>query len=402
MWGAEAAEIAGLCCCSRDADDFGLSAVVVGFTEPGEEDRSLEELASGIREAALESFWPAIARSRLRIDVCREEDGQVLDHVVVNPAEHAAYRPAVELLHDFDANRLQERQHLEVGQASVVHVDIEVPQRTEPVAHPRFRGCVAVLVRLLEDREEFSLIRDRIFRFRGPGMVVRSEGGRNLSIAARPYVAAVLAGRAVGDSSEHERVERFLRAAEPPAHDKWTHNTRMLKQEYQVHGCRAMLMRFDEAIREAIRGLVAQPEEKGGALPKSLLDHLRFGEHGGGGSRRFLSVTQPEARSDGRTWTFRATCRRIRREEGPWHVRVRLKYAVDGGGGDDVHAVSAIAAEGAIRTEVRRGVGYIEFPENVERVRISGRTDADALPAIGTRAAVQLRIDGAQGGIPDA
>lgn len=401
-WGAEALSMAQRCMCGRDGEDRGLSVVVVGFTEPGEEDRGLADLMAAIETAALQSFWPAIVRQRLSVEIRWEEDREVVDRRQVDPSADAPYRPLVELLRAFDQGALEEKKRINTGEACVRRIPVEVPERTETPAHGPCSGSAAVLVRVLEEDDVYEPVRDRIFRFRGPGMVVRNERGRNLSIAARPYVAAVVVGVASGSGEVNERVERFLRAAEPPAHDEWTHNTRAVKQEYKAHGCRVIFSRFEDAILGAIRDLVSQPEQKGGALPASLLRYLRFGDRGGGGNPRFLSVTGSRAFAAEGSWTFQAKCRRVTASDVPWHVKVRLKYAVDGGGGEDVHAICEITSEQATRSEIRQGVGYLEFPAAAESAKIAGRTDAAALPTIGTRAAIKLRIDGAEGGIPDA
>ena len=402
VWGREATRTARKCLCHRTPGASGLSAVVVGFAEPGEPDRSSEAVAEAIVAAALESFWPSIVGKRLRIEVQREQNGEVLEEREVDPADHEGYKPAVELLQHFEAGKLKERERLEIGESAIRWVEIEVPERRADPSHPSFIGQIPVLVRLLEDDSAYDPISDRVFRYRKPGMVVRTGGGRNLSIAARPYVAIVPAGLACGDGLENERVERFLRSTEPPEHDCWTHNTRIVKQDYKAWGAKQMLDAFDAAVLSAIRKLVSLPEEKGGALPKHLLRHLRFGESGGGGSPRYLSVTRRKAWTEGGRWRFQVRCRRVRPDDQPWHVSVHLKYAVDGGNGEDVHAITQVAAEGASQSVTRGGVGILEFPADVKSARIEGLTDASELPAIGTRSAVQLRIDGANGGIADA
>lgn len=402
VWGTRATRVVEACLCDRADSDFGLSTVIVGFSEPGEEDRALDGVMQTIVEASLESFWPAIVRNQLSIEVTRELNRDVVETHAVDPSASAAYAPVVELLRSFDSGQLEERKKLEIGESAVRWVPIELPARTVEPAHTETEGQVAVLVRLLEDDARFEPIKDRIFRFRQRGMVVRSGGGSNLSIAARPYVAAVVAGRACGDDTPSDRVEMFLRAAEPPAHDTWRHDTRALKQDYKSFGCGTKLKRFEQRLLDAIRELVSVPEEKGGALPKSLLKHLRFGDFGGGGKPRFLSVTHTDAEVNDGAWTFHTRCRRVAPGADPWHVVVHLKYAVDGGHGEDVHAIGEVTAKGSTRAEVREGVAYIEFPPDVTSARIEGRTTTGALPAIGTRAAVQLRIDGGSGRIPDA
>lgn len=403
VWSEEATRLAVDCFCRRDPRDCGLSTVIVGFAEPGEEDRDSTHVIGSIVEKSLESFWPAIVRDSLRVTVRREQNEEVIETKSVDPSGHPAFRHAAELLRSFDAGELEEAESaLDVGDSAMTWATLQLPQRLEDPSHGELDVRVPVLVRVLKESDEIEPVRDRVFRFRRPGLVVRSGGGSNLSIAARPYIAAVLAGRAAGEEVEHEHMERFLRCAEPPAHDEWSHNTRSLKEQYKVWGCKKKLQEFDRRVLEAIRRLVSQPEEKGGELPRHLLRHLRFGDRSGGGRPRFLSVTRQKAEVTGGSWSFQARCRRVKPDDQPWHVTVHLKYAMDGGRGGDVHAIGSVEASEASRREIRKGVAFLEFPPDVSSTVIRGAADPAALPAVGTRAAVRLRIDGCKGEIPDA
>ncbi len=397
VWGKAAAETARECHCERNTGEPGLSIVVVGFSEPGEEDPSAKDLADQISAASMESFWPALVKGDLRIEIITEANDQVTGQLRVDPEQADGYRELGELLHSFTAGGLSEKQKLEPGQSAIAWIDLEVSARTLDVAHPECKARAAVLVRLLGEDEAYPDVSDRIFRFRGPGMIIRAESRNNLSLAARPYLAAVLAGLACGEAENQHRAEAFLRAAEPPAHDRWVANTRKLKQEYVVHGCKAKLDRFDGLIRTTITRLISKPQEAGGQLPKAILRYLRFAGSGGGGSQRFVSITKQTAKTVDQGWHFTARCRRLHDEIKPWYLRVRLKYARDGGGGDDLKAIGRIEAEGATRVSVVNGVGIVELPGDVSSTRIAGWTDPDALPHIGVRAAMALSIDGSLG-----
>jgi len=402
VWGAEAISHSRDCYCIREQNDHGLSAVIVGFTEPGEPDTKAEQIAEKIVHASLESFWPAIAMNRLNVSVETQLNDEDPVQKNVNPSDHEAYKPAVKLLQNFGDGNLEERSRLEAGQAALCWVEINLPKRMEDPKHSEIKGKIAVLVQLLEDDPLLAPIKDKIFRFRRPGMVVRSKGGQNLSIAARPYVAAVLGGRASGEGEEvYAHVERFLKAAEPPAHDEWTHNTRAIKESYKVYGTRRKLLNFEQAILQAIRNLVSVPEKKGGTLPQALLKHLRFGTQSGGGNIRFISVGNENAAVDGDRWKFHFNCTRVHEDKHPWLLRIRLKYSVDGGGGDDVRAISKVECDEASSIEISKGDASLVIPAEINQVTVTGETDADSLPKIGTRAAVKLRVDGEKWKEPD-
>lgn len=399
VWSREAVDIAERCVAGRAGDDFGLTTVIVGFEEPGQETRAVGEIVDSIREAALESFWPALARGHVRIAIAHERDGETVHETAVDPLESPGYAELASLLGDYDAGRLLQKERLDAeGDAALQHVLLEVPKRLSRPGHEAFTGRTVLLVKLIAEDRRLEAVRDTVSRFRRPGMIVRQSGGRALSISARPYVAVLLCGRASGDGEEEQRIEQFLRAAEPPEHDRWQADTRAVKDSYQTWGVAAKLGRFEKAVLDAVRRLVSLPERKGGELPRELLRHLRFGDTGGGGSPRFVT-SSIEARTSGNRWIFAIRCRRTRPDDSPWHVVVRLKYAVDGGAADDVHAITAISSEAATRAEIRKGDGYLEFPGSVKTAAIRGETSPDSLPAVGTRAAVQIRVDGQKGGL---
>jgi RNA polymerase primary sigma factor len=371
----------------------------VGFEEPGQETREVGEIIETIRNAALESFWPALARNYVGIQIRHEKNGELVSEINIDPASNKAYAELTALLQDYHAGKLEEKERLEqIGETSLVRVPIEVPKRLSDAAHPELTAHVDLLVKLIDERDELKPVSDNIYRFRRPGMIVRHSGGKSLSISARPYVAALLCGRASGDDENARKVEQFLRAAEPPEHDRWAPDTRSIKDNYQSYGVKAKLKRFEDEVLSAVRKLVSLPEKKGGELPKELLKHLRFGESSGGGNPRFLTSSINAAVSNG-TWQFTVKCRRTRPDDEPWHVVVRLRYAVDGGSADDVRAITTIASDEASLAEIRKGDAYLEFPPEVQTAKITGGTSMDSLPAVGTRAAVQIRVDGEKGGL---
>ena len=401
VWGQEAKQHARNCIADRDENDHGLTTVIVGFEEPGQETRDPEEIVSSIRQAVLESFWPAITLNHLSVTVIHECDGECINELNIDPSADPVYSQLAGLLGDYKSNRLEVKDRLEnVGESTYRGVKIEIPKKITDPEHGEISGECVLLVKLISDDDAFKSVRDSIHRFRRPGMVVRKSGGQSLSISARPYIAALLCGRACGDDDIAGYTETFLRTAEPPEHDKWQPDTRGIKANYKTYGIQAKLNRFELAVLAAVRGLVSLPEKQGGGLPKELLKHLRFGESSGGGNPRFLTSTISARVSDD-VWKFSIRCVRSRPDESPWHAIVKLKYAVDGGSPDDIHAIEGVTTDKASKIEIRNGDAYIECPPDVKIVNIEGQTGRDLLPAIGTRAAIQLSVDGQKGGLDD-
>jgi RNA polymerase primary sigma factor len=400
-WGAAAVSVSGATFCARAPSDPGLTAVIVGFSAPGEEDSGAEALRENILHSIMDSFWPALVDGRLhaRVETWRNGDRQTV--VAADPLAASGFSEVSGMLRAFRRGALEQRERLAPGEMTVVWVTLGLPERIVPEAHPPCQAKVAVLVRILDEGEDSPELTNRIFRFRRPGMVVRSDKA-SLSLGARPYVAAVLAGEAAGQDTMSVRAEQFLRAAEPPAHDEWIHDTKRMKDEYKTYGTRKLLADFEKAIREAVSKIVSVPDEEGGQLPKAILKYLRFSSVGGGGNDHYMSVTHERAFVREGRWQFRAKCRRIRATDSPWHVSVSLRYGRDGGGADALHAIGTLSADGATRTLVKNGDGLIEFPASVSSAFIEGDTEPVLMPAAGTRAVLGLRIEGCEGEIPNA
>lgn len=399
VWAQEGKRHANRCYCDRDVEDYGLTAVIVGFEEPGQDTRPVKELLLSIRSAVMESFWPALALRRVGISTQYLKNGDLQVNEDIDPFEDPAYKHLASLLKEYHQGGIQDLSRLEkFGDRAFRKVPIEIPRRLTEPDHPEFKGEAVLLVQLVEDSDPVESITDRIFRFRRPGMIVHQSGGKSLSITARPYIAAVLCGRASGEKPEQDRIEHFLRAAEPPEHDKWQYDTRAIKENYKTHGIKAKLERFEQAILRAVRELVSLPEKAGGNLPKELLKYLRFGDTSGGGNPRFLTSTI-KAEVQGQIWKFTAKVTRAKDENVRWHAIIKLKYAVDGGSADDVHAIKCVTCSEATRSEIRNGDAYIEFDGDVIQALIGGETDPASMPAIGTDAAISIHVDGKKGGL---
>jgi RNA polymerase primary sigma factor len=66
-------------------------------------------------------------------------------------------------------------------------------------------------------------------------MIIRDYRLHNLPFGARPFHAIVLAGEAAGSEASDRDAERFLRAAEPPAHNRWA-STPEVTSQYERGG----------------------------------------------------------------------------------------------------------------------------------------------------------------------
>ena len=74
---------------------------------------------------------------------------------------------------------------------------------------------------LITEADEDDNNTNRVTYIRGSHMVVREEVVASLPMGSRNFHAVVLVGLAAGDEPADKAADRFLRAAEPPAHDNW-------------------------------------------------------------------------------------------------------------------------------------------------------------------------------------
>lgn len=388
---------------ARRPNDTGLTIVIVGLREPGQEDeRPSEEILEEIKGEVLTSFWPALTRKKLTVRVELEKNGSIRQSEDVDPDGSENHRTAAELLRTFDEGSLEEATGLESGGSAIRHVELRVPARKVEREHAAITVRVPVLVHLLEGDEHDCTLRDQIIRFRSRGMVVGRPKMGSLSLTSRPYIAVVAAGKAAGEVDGAAECEQFLRCAEPPAHDSWTSTTGYIKQQYKT-GAGKALGDFKKACENAVRELVGIREESGGKLPQRLLAKLKFGTSDGGGTPRFMNISRESAELDANSgaWQFSGRCKRTEPGDKGWTIDVRVGLAGDAGI-DSSLRLAALTPQGKegqdCRVEIRTsGGGRVVVPASVGAVTIKGSTDPAAGPLSSSRARLRIAFEGHQG-----
>ena len=381
------------CMCARDQRDHGLSIVIVGLSEPGEDAKTLEEIADSIQEAALRSFWPALSRSQLSVSVTVEENDQVTKTLRAEPANDPGYAVAATLLHKFDQGELQEGATLTKGQSGMRWVEHAIPKRVTEATHGKLTGKCAVLVRVLDDDEVGGPLDEQIVRFRKPGMIVGTRRRRGLVLNAKPYIAVVLAGLAT-DAPHAEQAEWFLRSAEPPEHESWTHKTRAIGENYAT-GSKKALGDLTNVIEKAVKELIGHREPTGGRAPQRLLNKLPFGSKEGGVQDQFMSLlnSKIEGPDASGAWDFAVTCKRRQPDAKPWQVKVVLKNQSDGTAERGVRIASLSATEESV-AEFNGGSGLIKVSAGVDKIRLRGTTDPASGAIMAARAPLQIDVTG--------
>jgi hypothetical protein len=372
--------VAGLGAEALPEGTSGTAIGVVGFEEPAaEEPCPLPELAGRLWRAAEQSFWPAMALGQLQVEV------EVRGSPAAEPPPAGPWQGLFEAyLRGHDRPRLTEPGHVLVHPLAV-KLPAERSEEGAPVT------ATADLVVRLSVADEPHV--NELLCFRGAGMVVERRRLDRLSATARPFHALLVCGRARRALDEPDDVlERFLRDAEPPSHDRWI-STPRLKERWRRGYAVALDNLWREAV-EALRKLAVPPviEREDGPVGLRKLFPLPAGAGGGRPESAFrFRDLQAELAEDGR-WRFRGKVGPSVPVEGGWSVRVDARVPEEGGLGVGA-LVASIETEGGT-ARVEGGIASIEAPPGTSEVRFSGQTEPSRFPVAPERACFELVVTG--------
>jgi RNA polymerase primary sigma factor len=144
-------------------------------------------------------------------------------------------------------------------------------------AHGTFGTHEAVLL-VTEAEGDRDGAKNRMHSLRGNRMTVKRAVVPRLPNSTNPFQAVLLVGEAAGETAPFAKeAEEFLRAAEPPEHDRWG-QTEELTLRWSPSAYRRINALTAEA-NNAVRELVARPNRHGGeggeALRKALTVRTR-------------------------------------------------------------------------------------------------------------------------------
>ncbi|PSJ30254.1 transcriptional regulator [Streptosporangium nondiastaticum] len=245
------------------AHDVASLAPVTGSVDEGEgaeDDDSVHRMHARLVDALGRNFWAAMTSGgdhepHLKASVCTYRNGEVLiaeervDPAVTQPSRTRALRAFLE---GDTVDRLTTP-----GQVARATVRLNVPLHGGQV-----RGGVpheAVL--LVTHAEDADGPPNRLVSMRGNRMTVKDSAVTNVPIGTNPFQAVLLAGRAAGrDAPGAEAAEEFLRASEPPEHNKWG-RTEELRLTYSPSAYRRIAA-LTTAANNSVRDLVAVPRAK--------------------------------------------------------------------------------------------------------------------------------------------
>ncbi len=396
VWDDQARALSAATSLERPDGVTGTSILVVGFDEPAlEEERDVDLVCEDVVQSATRWFWPALLRDDISVLVEGWKDGECVFTRHAQPV-NAEVAPFVHAQQDTaEVDDAAENP----GDVAEREITIRVPsQRPGRFDDPResVEAKATLRIRVAESGEDWH--RNTVALQRGAGMVVDYKPVKTRAGTEQGFHAALLAGRAQGNSEADQTLEAFLRAAEPPAHHEWTHTTERIKAEY-TYGSRGalndMFAQIEAAVRDLTREEVVDSDEGPDALKRL------FPMPGVGAVVREESFRLADARAhlDGEHWAFEG--RYIRKllddQDGEWKFRVALFLDQESGGGaarGDRVPLSDLAVDGPASLAGMNADGSADVlvPAGTLEVAFSGESQSVSLPAGGLRR-VRLRMD---------
>ncbi|MCX4756585.1 helix-turn-helix transcriptional regulator [Kitasatospora purpeofusca] len=377
----------------RDGDDPGTSFLIVGAHDAAGNCTTLQEMQNALVTALADNFWAAMTAGRstpalLEASVRVLHNGEaVLPERPVDPREH---RPALThaLRAYLDGDTVEEL--TAADQVAAVRVNLDVPALRSDGR--RVKGVTHEAVLLVTPADDSDEEHSRIVCMRGTRMTVTSRRPRNLGFGADPFQAVLLAGYATGeDDAAVHAAEAFLRAAEPPEHDRWG-ATDDLTATYA--NAPRKLSDFNTAMDAALRAIVGRRlERQESAGPEVLRNLLRL-DLPAVAARRVdghPAVERTRGRVDASgAWTLDVVVKLPPRED-PWLLTPVVKFDVRSGGRPSLKWAELSAVENCRIVE-----GRILVDPEARTARFTGSTAVGSHPVAAALAGVIVEVQQAR------
>ena len=335
VWGDEAessAEAMGMPF-QWDGNESGTGILLFDFNEPGEEeDRPLIEIATDIQQAASRWFWPCLKIGSLAVRTTAfDGPDQVFDEESTLDLEEIA--PFVQLVGP--SGEQKERLSAE-GDWAQRELSVRVPSQKASGTDVVDDGGDSPAVLRVGISGAESQWSERIALVRGAGMVVEYWKPPSVPDSDLNLYGICLAGLIVNTLGLHpeeecHRLERFLRAAEPPSHNEWIATTKRLKGNYG-RGSQAALKKLFADIRLHVRELCGAAPPPGDRGPDALRKRLDPGKGPKPPSVPKVELEHVEAsfNHENNEWEVEGEISRRATDEA-WQASLCLMLVTDGG-----------------------------------------------------------------------
>lgn len=369
-------------------DEPGTSFVIVGAYDPSGGAETVEQLVDAFTVALADNFWAAMTDrpdrtpASLKAWVCGQRNGTTFTEQTVDPRLRQPTKVDAFLAHLEDAVVPALESPGDVVRDTVKLV---IPKRVVPDVHNETEHDAVLLVVYVDDlaRGPGEQQLNRVALMRGSHMVISEEAVPSLPVGARPFFAIVLAGEAAGDDASDKIAERFLRAAEPPAHDRWVPTPDVV--DSYARGARQRIHDFHAEIRKKIRAVVSKPSKDVSDGPDALKELLRLAVKSPVEPRPRVKAARRLGIADG-AWSIEATVSLPAREDA-WRFAPVVRFATESGtpipvGWKEIAAV----------TQCREEDGFIVADLGARTVRFRGVTDPATHPVAASRARLQVDV----------
>lgn len=288
-WWADEETVASLHL-TRESGEPGTSFLIVGAHDvaslvddnaafegdEGEDNDSIQRMHRRLVRALGKNFWAAMTGGAdqlplLEASVRTLRNGDVaiaeqrVDPTVAQPSRTRALKA---FLDGTTVQRLTES-----GQVAQTTVPLNLPARGGGRAS---QGGEHRAVLLVTDAEDADGKPNRVTAMRGNRMTVRDAAVPGLPLSTNPFQAVLLTGAAAGPQAPFAaEAEEFLRAAEPPEHNKWG-QTEELTLTYSPSAYRRITSLTRET-NAAIKELVARPKKRAKAGGGRLAEKVTVG-----------------------------------------------------------------------------------------------------------------------------
>lgn len=400
---------------AREGDEPGTSFLIVGAhdvaslegntpdvddesvgDDDGGDTRDIRKMHGRLVEALGRDFWAAMTGGGTRLPLLEvsvralRNGEEVVPERQVDPSVEQPSRTRALRAHyeGTTVDRLTE-----AGQVATRNVPLKLPLSGGARGTLGTHQAVLLVTEAQGDKDGDGG-KNQVHWLRGNRMTVKRTGVQRLPLGTNPFQAVLLAGEAAGESAPFAKeAEEFLRAAEPPEHDRWG-QTEELTLRWSPSAYRRINALTAE-VNNAVRELVARPKhtsrEGGEAVRKALTVRTKPKAKVPAGPVVPVLDVLDAAIGDGGEWRITAEVSIPRGDEVVPMVPV-AQLDVRSGSRPKLEWAELVAVEGC---EVEGGT--LRFTPGVRRAKFQGATDVASHPVRTTLTRLVLELRAGKG-----